>query len=148
MCKAAEITKNQMTLMREDEGNTVPTVIKKRNAQGSKSKSLQNLKTPSGKGKNLNRIKKKKKTQGRSGDNRANSTQGEVARRQRVGTSARTPMWAMPSSPPAVTETWKLGCLDPQGGVTEFDAVESLVSCPIPDLVWKLFVDRPLSGEY
>ena len=61
MCKAAEITKNQMTLMREDEGNTVPTVIKKRNAQGSKSKSLQNLKTPSGKGKNLNRIKKKKK---------------------------------------------------------------------------------------
>lgn len=49
MCKAAEITKNQMTLMCEDEDKTAPTVIKKRDAQGSKSKSLRNLKTPSGK---------------------------------------------------------------------------------------------------
>ena len=61
MCKAAEITKNQMTLMCEDEGKAVPTVIKKRNAQGSKSKSLRNLKTPSGKAKTSKELKKKKK---------------------------------------------------------------------------------------
>lgn len=41
MCKAAEITQNEMTLMREDEDKTV---IKKRDAQGSESKRLQNLK--------------------------------------------------------------------------------------------------------
>ena len=57
MCKAAEITKNQMTLMCEDEGKAVPTVIKKRNAQGSKSKSLRNLKTPSGKAKTSTELK-------------------------------------------------------------------------------------------
>lgn len=60
MCKGAEITKNQMTLMCEDEGKAVPTVIKKRNAQGSKSKSLRNLKTPSGKAKTSTELKKKK----------------------------------------------------------------------------------------
>lgn len=46
MCKAAEITQNQMTLMCEDADKTVPTVIKKRCAQGSKSKRLRNLKNP------------------------------------------------------------------------------------------------------
>ena len=78
MCKAAEITKNQMTLMCEDEGKAVPTVIKKRNAQGSKSKSLRNLKTPSGKAKTSTELKKKKKPQGGSNDNQANSIQREV----------------------------------------------------------------------
>ena len=80
MCKAAEITKNQMTLMCEDEGKAVPTVIKKRNAQGSKSKSLRNLKTPSGKAKTSTELKKKKKkkTQGGSDDNQANSIQREA----------------------------------------------------------------------
>ena len=66
-----------MTLMCEDEGKAVPTVIKKRNAQGSKSKSLRNLKTPSGKAKTSTELKKKK-TQGGSDDNQANSLQGEV----------------------------------------------------------------------
>lgn len=45
MCKAAEITQNQMTLMCEDEDKTV---IKRRGAQGSKSKRLRNLKNGSG----------------------------------------------------------------------------------------------------
>ena len=89
MCKAAEITKNQMTLMCEDEGKAVPTVIKKRNAQGSKSKSLRNLKTPSGKAKTSTELKKKKKTQGGSDDNQANSLQGEVGRGGRETGSQR-----------------------------------------------------------
>ena len=64
--------------MCEDEGKAVPTVIKKRNAQGSKSKSLRNLKTPSGKAKTSTELKKKKKTQGGSNDNQANSIQREA----------------------------------------------------------------------
>lgn len=78
MRQAAEITKNQMTLMCEDEDKTVPTVIKKRNAQGSKSKGLRHLKTPSGKAK----TSAEQNTQGGSGDNPANSTQGDASRRK------------------------------------------------------------------
>lgn len=99
MCKAAEITKNQMTLMCEDEGKAVPTVIKKRNAQGSKSKSLRNLKTPSGKAKTSTELKKKKKLREEA------MTIKQIVYRERWGGEAgrrgasalgRTPIWACP----------------------------------------------------
>lgn len=89
MCQAAEITKNQMAVMCEDEDKTVPTVIKKRNAQGSTSKGLRNLKTPSGKAKTST----ESKTRGGSDDHQANSIQGAVTRRKGARASRRTPIW-------------------------------------------------------
>lgn len=64
--------------MCEDEDKTVPTVIKKRYARGSKSKGLRNLKTPSGKAKTST----ESKTRGGSDDHPANSIRGAVTKEE------------------------------------------------------------------